>query len=394
MTVRCSLFRIAWLAAALTPLPAHALDDAIGRALFRRAWVPAPSSTLSNDGLGPLFNARSCAACHEGLDRKPVAATGGVVVGEHLVLRLSDRDGHPDPVYGRQLQTGSVAGVDPEGTVTFRDGRYQASALAYGDMAGETRVGARVAPALRGLGALESVPDEAILAGANNRARTADGVTGRVNWVTDLNGHRRVGRFGWKASAASISDQVETAFLLDLGLSTKGHPRESGDCTAGQAACLGAPHGGDASAPEMSEAIVARISTYLAGIAPPVTPDADPRGLHLFEATGCAGCHRPSLPGARGPVPAFTDLLLHDLGPRTDGGATDPGVAPSEWRTAPLWGLSRIVEAGAGFLHDGRAATIEEAIAFHGGEADRAALGFRSLPERDRQRLLIFLRAL
>ena len=101
-----------WLAASGS---ASALDEAIGRALFRRAWVPAPSSTTGNDGLGPLFNARSCAACHRGLDRAPVSLDDtGTVISQGLVVRLSDRAGRGDPVYGHQLQTSGLPGIEPE----------------------------------------------------------------------------------------------------------------------------------------------------------------------------------------------------------------------------------------------------------------------------------------
>jgi CxxC motif-containing protein (DUF1111 family) len=373
--------------------PASALDEAIGRAMFKRAWVPAPSSTASNDGLGPLFNARSCASCHQGLDRQPIKTNAsGIVTSENLVLRLSDGAGGGDPVYGRQLQVAAVSGVAPEGHVEAAADGLGAGELAYGPLAAGTRIGARVAQALRGLGELDTVPDDVIAATA--ASASADGVTGRVNWVMDGSGGWRVGRFGWKASQASLKDQIATAFLLDLGLSTQRHRVASGDCTAMQNACLQAPQGGAEDAAEMPEEIVGRVTAYLASIAPVTAAAEDRRGLALFESTGCAACHRPSLPGARGPVRAFTDLLLHDLGPEMDGGSTEPGVAATEWRTAPLWGLSRVVDKGAGLLHDGRAATLEEAIALHGGEASPSAHRFRDLAQAERERLLAFLKSL
>jgi CxxC motif-containing protein (DUF1111 family) len=388
-------FAIAAIAALTLAIPhsAVALDEVVGRALFKRAWVPAPSSTTSNDGLGPLFNARSCVACHAGLERGRIESDEkGVVTSPNLVLRLSDGVGGGDPVYGRQLQTSAVSGVAPEGVIERAGKGYRARDLAYGPLGAGTRTGAIVAPALRGLGALDTVSDETIVTMAERAA--AEGVPGRIRWLTDASGQPRVGRFGWKASQISLRSQVEMAFLLDLGLSTESHPTPSGDCTPSQSACRGAPHGGTAEVAEMDGRMVERATAYLASIAPDTPGKEDSPGAKLFDATGCAACHRPALPGAQGPVRAFTDLLLHDLGPEMDGGATEAGVSPTEWRTAPLWGLSRIVESRAGLLHDGRAATLEEAIAFHGGDAAPSALRFGALAKAERDRLLAFLKSL
>lgn len=263
--------------------------------------------------------------------------------------------------------------------------------LAYGRLAEATRSGARIAPGLRGLGALAEIPDAVIAA----RAGSPDGSPGgRVNWVVGPDGQRRAGRFGWKASAATLDSQVETAFLLDLGLSTPGRPDPAGDCSPAQGACRAAPHGGREGAPEIPAEIVSRVAGYLAMI-PPDEPEAvDRRGPALFAAVGCTACHAPALPGPRGPVRAFTDLLLHDMGADLDGGATEPGVAATEWRTAPLWGLSRTLANGAGLMHDGRAATPGEAIRLHGGEAARSRSRFDALTLVERQRLIDFLASL
>jgi len=374
---------------------ARDLDAAIGRALFARAWVPAPSSTRANDGLGPLFNARACLSCHQSLARQPVrVGDDGGVASDNLVLRLSDREGRPDPVYGAQLQTGGLPAVLPEGRPSRTGDVYAAVDLAYGPVSASTRVGARLAPALKGLGALEGVPDPAILAIAEEQARGAGGVRGRPNWVTSPDGARRLGRFGSKASAATLADQTETAFALDLGMSTPGRPRAEGDCTPAQTACLAAPHGGLSGEPEIPAALIEPMARYLASLSPPVPTAQDPAGAALFDRAGCAACHRPALPSPAGPVRAFTDLLLHNLGPALDGGATEPGVAPTEWRTAPLWGLSRTLANGAGLLHDGRAATVTEAVRLHGGEAAGSRAGFDALSPAERDRLLRYVESL
>jgi CxxC motif-containing protein (DUF1111 family) len=361
------------------------LDAAIGERLFRRAWIPAPASTRSNAGLGPLFNARACAACHAGLVRPVVSAgTDGRLAGEALVLRLGDADGRPDPVYGYQVQTSAVPAVPPKAAGLRRapDGTIVADAPAYGPLASGTRTGALLAPALRGLGALASVPDAAILAGA---ARSG----GRVGW-TEEDGTRRPGRFGFRAGAATLRSQVERAFALDLGLSTAGRPEPAGDCPPALAACRAAPHGGGEDGIEIAAAMVDAIAAHLAAVPAPPPPGPDPAGERLFAATGCALCHVPALPGAAGPVRAGTDLLLHDLGPAL-AGAPEPGRASTEWRTAPLWGLGAALARGAGLLHDGRAATLPDAIALHGGAGTSARDAFAALPADDRARLLAYL---
>jgi CxxC motif-containing protein (DUF1111 family) len=136
------------------------------------------------------------------------------------------------------------------------------------------------------------------------------------------------------------------------------------------------------------------IRDYLAGIAPPpragIATD-DEGGAKLFADAGCAACHTPSLPLPVAHVQAYTDLLLHDMGDELGDGATEPGAAPGEWRTAPLWGLSRILASGATLLHNGRAATLDEAIRLHGGEGSRARSRYLALDPPERERLLAFL---
>jgi CxxC motif-containing protein (DUF1111 family) len=373
------------------------MSRTIGKALFERAWVPAPSSTKANDGLGPLFNARACVSCHAGLERMPVTVDAtGIVTSDNLVIRFSNKDGEADQVYGHQLQTAAVTGVEPEGRIALSEKGPYPYNLSRGTVAPNTHHGARLAPALRGLGLIEMISDADILKQADPDDRNGDGVSGRVNMVIAHDGASRVGRFGWKASAATLSDMTETAFSLDLALSTPGRIAPWGDCTEQQFECRAAPHGGDESEPEITADLVAMIRDYLGSIAPPVPSDEAKAGdgRKLFADAGCAACHTPALPYSRGPAQAYTDLLLHDMGEELDGGATEPGVASSEWKTAPLWGLSRIVASGAGFMHDGRAKTLEEAILAHGGEGSASRSRYMALDRRDRDRLLAFLSSL
>lgn len=358
------------------------MSRVLGAALFERAWVPAPSSTKANDGLGPLFNARACVSCHVGLDRHPVTIDAdGIVRDETLVLRLSDAEGRHDPVYGTQIQTAAVPGLAPDGLVRAGEGGYAPHGLARGAIGPGIRVGARVAPALRGLGRLEAVPDDVLAAAADPDDADGDGISGRF-----------VGRFGHKAQAPDLATMTAIAFATDLGMSTTRRPAPEGDCP--DAACRAAPHGGDAAHPEITDEIVSLVAAYLGAVPPTPAPAPDPEGEALFARVGCAACHTPALPAPGGPVAAYTDLLVHDLGPSLDGGATEPGIAPTEWRTAPLWGLSRTLANGAGLLHDGRAAGVAEAIAHHGGEAARARAAFDALAPDDRARLLRYVETL
>ncbi len=362
------------------------LDAAIGGKLFKRAWVPAPSSTPLNDGLGPLFNARACISCHANLDRMPIRlGPDNVVKSDARVLRLSDAQGRPDPVYGVQLQTAAVPGHIPEGRLVSSGGVIAVDNLSHGPFAKGTRQGVRDAPSLRGIGALERVPDDVIIDMARRQGEY--GISGRPNLLSD----GRIGRFGWKASAATVAEQTAAAFSLDLGMSTSFHPDPAGDCTPLQKACQLGPHGGDATHFEIGGEIVSAITAYLVSVDPPEI-NVDTEGEELFSTTGCAACHQPELTMADGSTAyAFTDLLLHEMGEGLDGGASESGVAPTEWRTAPLWGLSRTIAAGAGLLHDGRATTVEDAIGWHGGEASGARERFTALSAADKRRLLDYV---
>ncbi|WP_248310417.1 di-heme oxidoredictase family protein [Bosea sp. 117] len=389
----------------LAPALVHAddagLDAAIGKGLFKRAWVPAPSSTRANDGLGPLFDARSCAACHPaGAGRGATAlAPDGTPEGLGLVLTLVRPDGAPDPVYGHRLETMTLPGVPAEGTigVSVVDGRRLPLIrdAGYGPLDTATRLSLRAAPDLRGRGRLEEVSDAAILALADPEDRDGDGVRGRARLFEAPEGGSRVGRFGWKASHPTLAGQASEAFALDLGLSTPLRPEPWGDCTDAQTACRNAPHGRDAEGePEIAAAIVARLVAYLRSLDPPAAR-ADKAGAKLFATTGCAVCHRPSLPTAMGgTVALFTDVLLHDMGEDLADPVGVPGAAASEWRTAPLAGVSDTLARGAGLLHDGRAAGVAEAVRWHGGEAARARARFDALGEQERRRLVAYVSAL
>jgi CxxC motif-containing protein (DUF1111 family) len=378
------------LAAAAVVLPvvaaAGSLDAAIGERLFRRAWTPATGSTASS-GLGPRFNARACVTCHEGLARasarRPDALDRGAVV------RFDAAGAHD---LGRQWQPQTIAGLPAEATVTLA-WRPAGQGLEMPSVAVATASGAptpaaslRVAPSLRLAGAIEAADPAAILAAADPDDRDGDGVRGRPH----LGPGGAVGRFGWKAGSSNLDEAVSLAFALDLGLSTPRRPDAAGDCV--DAACRAAAPTG--ARPELDGTIVAAVAGFLAGErpAPDAHPAADPAGEALFAATGCATCHRPTL-AARdgGAVALYSDLLLHDLGPGLDDGVAEGGARAGEWRTAPLAGLGAAEPRG--LLHDGRARSIDEAVAWHDGEARRAAASYRRLGAAERAILIAYLRA-
>lgn len=376
------------------------LDVAMGEALFERLWTSAPASTQATDGLGPLFNARACSTCHpdggRGVFRESTQERlKGRITGTGLVLRLGDARGRPDPVYGYQIQSQGLPGVPAEGGLLRRtDGAVTLHAAGYGPLAETTRSGGRLAPSLRGVGALARVPVEALQALADPDDADGDGLSGRLNYGHDADGWRVPGRFGWKAEHVSLRQQSAVALRNDLGLSNPYFPAHGGDCSAGQSACQAAPHGGSPAFDdlEVDGQMLDLIVAYVAALPPPPSPSmSDPAGLALFEQSGCAGCHRPTLPTSSGPpIAPYTDLLLHDMGERLADGIGAGEADGREWRTAPLWGLGSVSR----YLHDGRATNLRQAIALHGGEAAAARAAFAALPASEQARLLAFLSAL
>lgn len=409
------------------------LDFKVGNGIFKKLWVSAPSSTRSSDGLGPMYNARSCQRCHlkDGRGHPPSANwpdDNAVSLLIRLGIPTGPRSARPDPIYGGQLQDFAVAGVPIEGrphvvwreepvaladgsTVSLRRPVWSVSDLGYGAMDPDTRLSARVAPPMIGLGLLEMVPTGQITAFADPQDADGDGISGRPAWVVNTEtGERQLGRYGWKASQPTIRQQSAAAFLGDLGLSTKPFPAGAGDCSEAQAACRAAPDGGsEATGLEVSETMLKLVTFYSAHLAVParrgLTDAAVARGARVFAAAGCDGCHRPSMttpadaadPALAGhTIRPFTDLLLHDMGPGLADGLPEGDAEAAEWRTAPLWGigLTETVNGHTFFLHDGRARSVLEAILWHGGEAQAARDHVAGLAAEDRDALIAYVNSL
>ncbi|MGL4592188.1 MAG: di-heme oxidoredictase family protein [Aestuariivirga sp.] len=383
---------VAVLAMAATAA-ADPLDTAMGKALFARNWVAAPASTDASDGLGPLFNARSCNACHAGGGPARFETDNGWLKVRGLVVRSGASDGRPHPLLGAQLQTAALPGLTAEARVAVR---LRGKALVV-----ETRLQepddaivleTRIAPSLRGRGAIDRIDETAILALADPFDRDGDGLSGRANMIADGGGRVVPGRFGSKATGANLLQQTAAAAALDLGLSSPLVPRPHGDCTSDQADCLAHATGRSAitANEELSADMVRLITAYVATLEPR-KPDMTVRGFEIFRDSGCSGCHVPQLPDRHGmPVTIFSDLLLHDMGDATSSALRDGSALPGEWRTAPLIDLDPR-QGTRRYLHGGKAATIEDAILTHGGEAARARDRFRQLDGRERQLLLDFL---
>ncbi|RDL45674.1 hypothetical protein DN730_01070 [Marinomonas piezotolerans] len=405
----------------------------LGQSLFERFWVPSPSSTTASDGLGPLFNARSCHSCHirNGRGHAPTANQLGSEVPSFFI-RLGDRAASNsstiigDLVYGRQFQPLSSTNVAPEGDykiiwrssiVILNDGTEVSlrrpdiswQSLRYGDFNHNTGFSPRVSPPLVGMGLLDAVPDSVILSYADPDDIDQDGISGKPNWL-ERHGEKHLGRFGHKAHVPNLNEQNQSAFNGDLGLSTPLFPNPSGDCSAMQSKCRMAP---DGNSPHLDNLEVGHkqmqlLNSYVALSRPPAMRHLNESwfldGKKIFDSLRCASCHRPKLTTGRSSFSAlnhrdfypFTDMLLHDMGPALQSGFPVLNASPQEWRTAPLWGigLSDAVSGRNGFLHDGRARTIEEAILWHGGEAQASQQAYRTLNAQQRAVFIRFLESL
>lgn len=369
-------------------------DFVAGNALFRRSFTP-------DEGLGPLFNAPSCETCHRRDGRGvPADAAGGGFLS--MVLRLP-----PGASEGSQLQDRAVPGATPEGSVSVR---WEELPVRLGDgtvvmlrrplHAAVTPDGAslpaapRVAPQLIGLGLIEAIPADDILARADPDDADGDGISGRAAIVPSRElGVPLIGRFGHKAAVPTIREQVAAALHADMGLSSPVMP-------------------GLGTAPEVDAEAFDILAFYTRNLAVPAArpPDAAAaRGRGLFLGLGCGACHTPAhlthrLDGqpeqSAQAIWPYTDLLLHDMGegladPFAEAGA-EGAAGAREWRTAPLWGIGLTAQVSGQmfFLHDGRARTLTEAILWHGGEAQAARDGFAALSAGDRAAVLAFVEGL
>ena len=356
------------------------------------------------DGLGPIFVATSCEQCHVG-DGKG-----------HPVFNLMR--------FGRTTATGFDAMVEMGGPQLQHRAvpGYPAESIPPG----VTGVSRFTPPAVTGLGYLDAVDDATLMALADPNDADGDGISGRlqIHPPSELiesalaleaagspdPGARGtlveggyIGRFGKKGLTVNLLHQTVGAYHEDMGVTSDLIPEDLFNVQQGARVSDDAPD------PEVSSATVANVVFYLKTLRVPSRRGADDpqvvAGEALFGNVGCAGCHVPTLRTGRSEIAVldqatfhpYTDLLLHDMGPPLDDGYTEGRALTSEWRTPPLWGLGiqeNFQGGDAFYLHDGRASSLEEAIEFHGGEAQASRDAFLALDDESRAALIAFLRSL
>lgn len=403
-----------------------------GRELFTRSWMPGDPRSRAGDGLGPVFNAQSCVDCHDrggvggaGLSARNIeiaSASGGASGGtsgffyamnmNFAAGRFEYRFGAPPPggadrapgpadrarleaIHPGFRESSSVVlhrfGVDPEYA------RWRAGVPGRHGL-DSVRISRRNPTPLFGVGRIDAIPDEAIEEAARRSSR-ARSTRGRISRLPD----GRIGRFGWKGQTATLEEFVRSAAASEIGLEVPGHSQAVDPRLPG----IGAP------GPDLDRSDLDALTAFVRSLPEPVSgPDADDNradlaeaGAETFRSLGCASCHVPDLGGVEG---IYSDLLLHDMGPRlvdtgsyiafgarptapaADPVAEDSPASEHEWRTPPLWGLR---DSGP-YLHDGRAATISEAILLHDGQGLAASRRFSRLSGRRLEQLEAFLMSL
>jgi CxxC motif-containing protein (DUF1111 family) len=337
----------------------------------------------AEEGLGPAFNGRSCAECHN------VPAVGGMSpVGE---IRAAKRNAR-----------GEYETYDGSGETLFQlfslPG-HSCQAVIPDDV---TIIARRIPIPVFGAGLIEAIPDDTIRALEDPFDRNGDGVDGRAAIVTDIaTGERRVGRFGWKAQHATLLAFSGDAYRNEMGITNDLFPQELalGVTPDRMRLCDPIPDVEDKRDPSTKKRGIDNFTNFMTFLAAPERGPASDHtraGEQLFAAVECTTCHVPSLmtgPSAnplfdRQRVPLFSDLLLHDIG--TGDGIRQGAATGEEIRTPALWGL----RLRRPFLHDGSAATIEDAIARHRNEADRSRRSVERLDDNQRAALIAFLRSL
>jgi CxxC motif-containing protein (DUF1111 family) len=397
------------------------LASQAGRDLFLHEWTPGDPLAARGDGLGPVFNASSCVACHQQggaggsgslehnvtvFTRAPKAGAGatrgvihqfaiGAAAQETLqnissqfpkksrptladLAALLPKPANP-PAGVRTIQAATIPGID---------------------------IGQRNTPSLFGASVIDAIPDAAILANERNQRpklglsvlNSEEVSAGRAAKLS----RKRVGKFGWKANIGNLSEFVRVACANELGL---GNPLQAQPASLSQPEYR--PRGLD-----LTDQQCDQMTAYIASLPRPreVIPSSAAEaaravaGKKHFKQIGCINCHAADLAEAQG---IYSDLLLHEMGeglggggggfygegppessgqPDVDGGST----SPSEWRTPPLWGVAD----SAPYLHDGRAATLVEAIKLHAGQAAASVNRFTGLSDVQQEELIAFLNTL
>jgi CxxC motif-containing protein (DUF1111 family)/predicted lipoprotein with Yx(FWY)xxD motif len=415
--------------------PGNADPFVLGRRIHHTSFVDGihdersenPVWTEQANKSGTHYINESCADCHVRNGRALVADVGGSL--DKWVFRVGDANGNPMSSIGSVLQPTKIGNATSEGSVTL--GPW--TNISQGEFAGlrspnyqftnvsPPQFSARIAPSLVGMGLLEAVDEATILSWVDEDDSNNDGISGRASMVEDPeNGEIRLGRFGYKAGTFSVKHQVASAFNTDMGVMTSMIPNP--DCGSEQASCGN-------SGSEIADEHVNNLVKYVSLLGVGARRDyANQTGETLFDDIGCAGCHRPSLVTSnshplaelRGQtIYPYTDMLLHDMGDGLADNLAEGFASGAEWRTSPLWGLGLVKnvmlgdtkandlisiadaqnraineERRIGYLHDGRARTIDEAIRWHGGEAQASKIAYEALSDSERNAVINFLESL
>lgn len=384
---------------------------------FEANFVTKPAQI--HPGLGPFFNNASCAGCHlkngrglpepgQLLVRVSAPKINPIQPGNYHLEGSIKLDNMP-PVLGlgTQIQDFAIYGQKPEATVNIE---WQEKTGEYGDgtsyelrspqpkitlpngqpIATDIQKSLRIPPPVFGLGLLEAVPEQTILNLADPQDKNHDGISGKVNRVWDVKKQSEaLGKFGLKAGNPTLIQQNAGAYVNDMGITnplfTEGEKQT-----------------------DIDQKTLDLTTFYVQTLAVPARTLLDDlqvkRGETLFTQANCVSCHLPTLKTgnhavkelANQTIHPYTDLLLHDLGPGLADNRPEFQASGTEWRTPALWGigLTQTISPYSGYLHDGRARTLEEAILWHGGEAETAKEAFRTLNQKDREALVRFLQSL
>jgi CxxC motif-containing protein (DUF1111 family) len=384
----------------------------LGRRLHHTSFLDGTHSEPGNPvftemigKIGPHYSNVSCDACHSDNGRALPPALGAPML-QSLIRVGSDASGTPDPVLGSVLQQQATNGAPLAGVSigsfttingTYGDGTVYTLQKPNYVFTGHTPTfySVRLAPQLVGMGLLEAVSESTIEALAISET-TNSGINGRLQIVTDpRSGLPRLGRFGYKAGRASVSQQIAGALNSDMGVTTSVFPVRNGETNSGP--------------PELADSDLTNWTRYVSALGVNARRNlTDPQALlgeQLFASANCVACHTPTLTTSpyhpmaelrNQVIHPYTDLLLHDMGPGLADNMGEDNATGSQWRTPPLWsiGFTPGVSGGEAYLHDGRARSLEEAILWHGGEAEASEETFRNMSATDRAALVAFLKSL
>ncbi len=337
----------------------------------------------AEEGLGPAFNGTSCAVCHN------VPAVGGISAVSEVRA-------------ARRLEDGTFVALAADGESLFHLFSVPGHACQPAIPVEANIIIRRVPIPVFGAGLVEAIDDDTLLAMAAVQARGRDGISGRAALIADrATGDQRVGRFGWKAQHATLLAFGADAYRNEMGITNDLFPSEIavGIDQARMRLCDPIPDPEDIADPRTRRRGIDNFASFMRLLAPVARGPIDATtgaGEDVFNAIGCANCHAPTLTtGAnanpllhRQPVPLFSDLLLHDVG--TGDGIRQGAAEPGEIRTPALWGL----RFRRPLLHDGSAATTDDAIARHRGEAESTRASYERLSDGQKAALRRFLASL